>query len=831
MSVFDSALMNLGDYDAATRGSATGGADYLHYAYADSNNDVNVAVCDLRDFAKSKSASDLGKWSNGRLRSLFPNQPAANYQSTLGPAAVFWRNYVYFFWVDSGGAVRGMRTDPKVKSAVNLTLQGTPDQSQGGNLFSSQPVAASNLVATLTPGGEAIVVQFLAQAQNGVNAIAKNASIFVTWRFPLDAYEDYADWPGTFFAMQVDSGKSLVQNYGQLGAAWFMQGASDSRTGGAQAAYYQAILCYGGGDCQSFCWQVDAQLDSKASTASAVSGLGQNQSHSIGGPATLTRDPGGALRVFYCDKSQNACTAYLDPNTNGTGAFGLDSPAWTGVGQIRDNDGDGYTSSLGLAATYVPVGIFKGNSPVPLPTPTGGTDTYANCVMQRYVAVIFSDVVEQNSPYQIQILTRFAGTAVLVPDYASSTPSDPSKLLLSMVADTFPYPIPNPQVWNSASPSGTVDWTGCTYEYLVGNEKQSEVTIDVRGAIGLKSTGSADLGGSAVLPETTLQLGANKGLAWDISISAGAEALFTDTQTQLTATAYDISTKGTPGGNSDGTLAISPDGVLFGRTYPNVSQDVCLYVDRDGNINGGPDSPLVGRLRPSGNDTAASAQFSTYCYTPGDLNSYAPLAIDTRMAALFGNLGNLQSAFSDIKGKDYRGLYTGSYTDNVVNAFGVNVFGPNGNQPYLEFSFSEEGAQKTQYQDTSSFTFAGSFFVDLSLYVGTTTYVGLLVFNASETSTVGVEVSFNYTAGGTDTSTWGLQLANFLNPLGSGEAYTVRMYFLKPSPLWAAEVEYFGGGTDKTAQLDFGNSAPVRVLFTVPYISPTLSRRLSAGSS
>ena len=68
-----------------------------------------------------------------------------------------------------------------------------------------------------------------------------------------------------------------------------------------------------------------------------------------------------------------------------------------------------------------------------------------------------------------------------------------------------------------------------------------------------------------------------------------------------------------------------------------------------------------------------------------------------------------------------------------------------------------------------------------------------------------------------------------------GEAYTARMYFLNPSPLWALELKHFGyRGATLPRGVDYKNSGPTRILFTVPYMSQTLAdrmRRMTQASS
>ncbi|RAK65945.1 hypothetical protein [Hymenobacter edaphi] len=220
------------------------------------------------------------------------------------------------------------------------------------------------------------------------------------------------------------------------------------------------------------------------------------------------------------------------------------------------------------------------------------------------------------------------------------------------------------------------------------------------------------------------------------------------------------------------------------------------------------------------------------------------------MRKLFYSPGTVHSDFT-FNGVNYSQVYgtangssTASYQENyvheVVSRFGSNCFGPDGNLPYLEFAFSETGIQRSSFQATSAFTVGGSAFISSRDYVGvawgleTKVQAGLGVLNLEVPmgsdegfAMVGTDWSTELAASGTGSSEWGINLGEYLNPLGPGEAYAVRLYLLKPSPLWARELKNFGR-LPAGAAVDTTNSAPIRILFTVPYISAPLKARLEA---
>src|SRR5690606_7955381 len=102
------------------------------------------------------------------------------------------------------------------------------------------------------------------------------------------------------------------------------------------------------------------------------------------------------------------------------------------------------------------------------------------------------------------------------------------------------------------------------------------------------------------------------------------------------------STAGSPGNNQ--VFDMSPNAALFGRGYPALSQDVSVFVSRNGQAIYGASVPLVGMLRVSSSQSPAAigGQYSTYCYTPGNLLGYQPSAINAQMKTLYNNLSKTQ---------------------------------------------------------------------------------------------------------------------------------------------------------------------------------------------
>jgi hypothetical protein len=240
-------------------------------------------------------------------------------------------------------------------------------------------------------------------------------------------------------------------------------------------------------------------------------------------------------------------------------------------------------------------------------------------------------------------------------------------------------------------------------------------------------------------------------------------------------------------------------------------------------------SPLrTGVLRPNAkNIIPIQGQFATYCYTPGNLNSYNEQAINQKMFDSYNKLSAKDQSAFVINGEDFSSFYTSQdYCKAIIKRFGFSGVGAEQTLSRLEFAFAETSSRKEEFQSTTAFTDSAGLFVDFSAYVGAYAGEGLEVFGFGED--VGVYAGITATLKTSETTIrkdskdWGIKLSNYLNSLAPGEAYSVQMYLLKPNPLWAVEAALFG----RQKGLDTQASSPIRIMFIVPYVSPTLKARL-----
>ncbi len=855
MTSLDSNVINIAGCQQGGNGAISYAGGFVRYAFADGSDNLNIATADLREFVNSATRSTIN-WTAMSVKQMFANAAGQlKFQTASAPALIAIGDYTYLFWSDTSGPLAVMRSRVDGTQSAVATIGAAPEPPQPGTKVPFKGVK-SDLSACITPDGKAIALQFVAGAPKGYThndkTLNKGATLFVTCLLTPGDFQPTDVWKGVYAAMPLDNNGSIVDNFSAVSAAWFTQGQSRKSTGNSTQPtliYYQLVACYGNHQAKSFAWTVNERClpfylpsgQKKGETKPPawikqkpipVTGIGDDSGDAARG-VFLTRDPAGAILALYgynggsSFSTGQVMAAWLQPNSVNKGTPGLNQPQWVQFRAMRPANGQAFAVGERPCAAFVPLPSTQGTSPCKLPPP--GTNKppqyFKNCTLQKQVMMVASASATSSSQSQAQALTRFYGTSVAIPEYSTATPSNAQQIALSLIGDAFPYPIPDASVWDNSSPDGTTDWQACAYQYLVGNQSETEVQIEGGVAFGIKGGTTVDTG---------------VGIVSEASAAVGARAVLDSMRSKYNATSFIVSSKGVPStagspGNNQ-VFDMSPNAALFGRGYPTLSQDVSVFVARNNSPVYGASVPLVGMLRISGSQSpvAVGGQYNTYCYTPGNLLSYQPSAINAQMKTLFNNLSNTQQKRFVIGGANFASFYTGgNYLGAIDKAFGAKCFGEAGNLSYLEFSISQTGMQESEFQDTSQFTAAGGYYVNASAYVGVGTSGGLDVFGVGEKvggyAMVGAELNFSLMGGGGTTSTWGLSLNTYLNPLATGESYTVRMYFLKPSRLWAAEIENFGVSTSNPPAIDFVDSAPVRILFTVPYISSNLATRLKTA--
>lgn len=819
-------------------GAAVCNGRAIQYAVPDKNGSLTLLTAGLELYQNSGQFSDLNNWTSTTVASHFPASMSANFKVQNFISIMSLGSYNYVFWLDTSDTYRVLRCKPDMLEPLAATTIEFPPI---GNLSRVGNKAAFALPGTLeTLAGKIGLVGLLYDKANETTKLEP---------LVLDPADFVAN--GLWQAQDLSGGlypnlPSQYKSYPYLTAAWIDQGALEIVDGGSFQEYISLIIICHSEQASLSClscgmplldtFDVSYRLKmTDRSTPPSVTNISMPQTPQTDNyGATMCVAPDGRLACVYAGyTNSDRCfgTAYLtlngttstDPNY---GKPGLYSPSWCSEKMVNAST---YNTPC---AVFIPLPVTTGPSPVQQLTNADGS-ACQDCVQQMYVECMFTS----NSDHQPRMTTFYWGTIFSVPNYIVAKIADDYRdtLLISMVADTFPYPVPEKSVWGSDSPSGMVNWAGCSYQYLADHGTGTDLDWDFSASIGLKTEGSF--------------LVAGVGAQWELTAQGGLSTFTKYSSSTLHASSCSVTSKGLPApeANPESTeaqLVISPEGAIFGNT-PATQIGVDLIAVRlrgRDDLAGTAMAAVHPILEADSVPTAIGGQYETYCYTPGNLPTYTENAINKKMADLFNNLSADQRKEFVINGEDYSGLYSGNYIDNIVERFGSNSFGPGGDLPYLEFSFSETGMKKGEFQSTTGFTWGGGAFANHTHYVGVgwdvssnaeIGFLGIVSLSVPTLSSsgfimVGVEFSSSLVASSGTTDTWGISLDEFLNPLAPGEAYTVRMYILKPSPLWAKELEMFGFPEAKyptRPKMDLVNSSPVRILFTVSYISDTLASR------
>ncbi|TXH68536.1 MAG: hypothetical protein E6Q88_09910 [Lysobacteraceae bacterium] len=847
--------VNQGTQDIAP--AAVRNGRHLQYAIADNNGKLTVLTTDATAYAESGQFSSLNDWAATHVASLFPATLSAAFSVQGAISAVAYGAYTYVFWRDTSGRYWALRCSPDMRGKAAISsIVFDPVVYPDSRFVSS--LAAFKLPSCTPAMANRIGMLVILVDGRG------NRKMLPVMLDP-DAFVENGDWPcddatGGYW---IDlTPLNLDDGYNQLAAGWINQGTL-LLEGDSEPRLYMSlvVVCHGSGkaaaSAKTFGLSLPEAFDvnyrikhvgrTNVPTICSVSGLDNT---SMTGGVTISTAPDGSLLLKWADTpDRHVRTSLFQPNTRGSddadaGKPGLYSPRWATYSSDPDHAGPAMQAVTTPCSVFIPLPQTQGPTPSAVrPPDSDDARIYENCILQKHVECVFGTNTSGNP----LLSTFYWGQIFSIPDYYRLTLVEDYKncLMLSLLADTFPYPVPEKAVWGPDSPSGMINWLLCTYEYLVGDDTAVTVQSTTSGSTGTQFSAS--------------MLVAGLGAQTEDATTDGYTSILSKSDVVHTATSYSVTSKGLPleistgdAPTDDGQLKISAEGALFGVTpAPEIGIDRCTVQLRGASSA---EPAIVWKMHPilTSPPAAIAGEFKTYCYTPGNPVTYSETAINERMNLLFnGRPGTEYRGLTEdqkrdfiINGEDFRSFYDGDYVSKVIERFGVGGFGPGGNADYIEVSFAEPSIMRGEFPSPSTFTHGGSAFVNGSFYAGAVVHeegdmeggiLGIIeiegiAFETSVTAMMGYEMSNSLDRTESSTDTWGIKLGEYLNPLAPGEAYTVRMYFLKPSPLWAAELKYFGFPEEDYPQrpdIDLRNSAPVRILFTVPYVSQPLAERLT----
>lgn len=793
---------------AVSSGSQThGGAaaftgSNVHYFYCDGSGAVVLASQDIERYLATGSGADLKSWQLQRLSKMFASGGGVAFSSNDDTAITLVDGWMYLFWIDTKNATvtaarcsldGGVTTYAQVAIATGGVT--TPITAALGITVSRTPNGAGIVLWVTSSEGDALVLRAYTLLPDDLSATQHLWTTSNSTVLPLPA--------------------GLDTSYANLSATWVNQGAF-AGAGASEPAFALVLALFSRArqDARSYFYPIDASgaLVAGASMVE-INGLSNdNHKRSLGRGVSLSTDPGGRVVAFstqnYTDSDGNTDDSKskitfrtLDTFQTITSASAWGAPTLL---QVGDNV---------IPSHARPVIAYVAGPAVSTPDVSIGRDEPAKtCFVQSIMGFVFGVAVNDNQ--NPRVVPYYWGQLTEVPNYRTGTPLQRNLLAVTLVADAFPVPVPRTNVWGNESPDGMGDWQVAAYRYLTSKSSTNELTIENSGVIGVRSAISTTAGIGPQM-ETSVRRGTVKG--------------FSSMTTQTSTAAVTIASKAhlTPGDAN--SYSMNESGVFNAWTYPGVSENAFVFSDASGATVSGVSAPLVATLVPtpsSGDRNATSSgAFQTYVAQPGQLTTYQPSVINERMQRLFAALTPAQQALFTIDGEDFAPYYTidangRGYVEKITERFAtpLNVDGAT----FLEFAFSENGATSTEFQSTESFRSNGGLFYDASFYSGVGGGAEFEIFGIGFAMSAyrmsGVEFQSSIvSATGTD-SAWGIDLSTYLNVLDAGQSYTARLYLLQPSKLWSVELRSFStlAGVENPAQVDLANSAPVRILFTVP---------------
>lgn len=748
----------------------------LYYFTSDSNSTVKVVSCDVSTL-QSGSFSTITQdsaWSSLHLSDKISssNKNGANFVTNYGTAAVALGTRLYYFWVDTNNSGQiYMAYQDNLGNFSTYAYKLYEDNS-------SNPLEVGcNLSANVAPNGTTIALNWFKTSSLKLHTLTLD---------PTDIDDTNKRWIGADSSSTPTvngySGMSSVDaSYYRISSAWFTQGNQGN---------FMVASFYSSDDNHVYFLLYPINDD----------GTPAHTSSSYVFPITdfdckrgfyITRDPAGRLYGVFCKDDSSYNLYYTTFNTFQTvqQVSGVNpSLSWNTATLLNGQSND---SEKGPAVAFIAGNSSAGT--IQLPTPSNPHQIFDCTNVPQYSVVMYAagssnEMKAQIAPY---------GTSVIVPNYSTLTPSTTyqSSRILSILMDSFP--LPNQNLGTTVSANREV----IEYAYGASSTTELSATMSVDLKFGIKSSVSTTKGvGPAA--EDVFKTGPQA------SISASTQ---NTTFHSLTVDTTPISAS--PGASTQ--YVVDPLGAYHGSTPWEIIENSAIFVDTGNNIVNGSQAPLFSSLQiaKASSTSDISGDYSAYCYTPGDIYSYQKENIDSKMAGLYNNLS------SSVRNSHFTPGYASGYIENVIIPNAVQL----GNDNYLEFSFSGSGHSATTMQQINKVVATLGWTVQGSSYVGGGGGEELSILGFGEAINtslmVGFEYNFSVSGGVTESSTWGVSFNSSVpNNVSGALGYTVRMYLCAPNNMWARELQYFGTDATSYSNIDFDNSAPMKIMFVVSQI-------------
>jgi hypothetical protein len=318
-------------------------------------------------------------------------------------------------------------------------------------------------------------------------------------------------------------------------------------------------------------------------------------------------------------------------------------------------------------------------------------------------------------------------------------PQPPNTIFVPTGIIDGPIPLPNENIKDYVFGPGSVDLGDVTYGFTSSTTHQHQSSC--AWTAGFKSTGST---------------GKGVGPAWDIAVSGGMGSVSGKAEGTINSSEMvqggNVSTR--MEGSENVGVSVVPEGTIGGSPI-TIQVVTYTFFDSKGQIVADATTADSGQAMKSAFFQAKSGSLDVQNYTPflttaGNLRSYTPEAINTKMT----NLGYNK---------------TGDYFHDVIVA---NAYTFGNGQKYLSFSWTADGKTSASFQATATSFEENSWSFDTSVYAGISTGEGFNVFGMGESFQykfmAGFTMSTQSSTTTTDGSSWGIQLSQNWGPPGWG---------------------------------------------------------------
>jgi hypothetical protein len=334
--------------------------------------------------------------------------------------------------------------------------------------------------------------------------------------------------------------------------------------------------------------------------------------------------------------------------------------------------------------------------------------------------------------------------------------------------------------------------------------------------------------------KSTITTTAGVGPALEAEFRAGPLGSFATMSSETESIGYSVVTTpiAAPAG-APTPFKIDARSEYFGTTPSEFSETIAIFTDAGGTVVNGTEAPLFSMIVPVPRATTArvSGQYSTYCYTPGDIHSYGQTRIDETMANFYRSLSDGdKELFGDFKNGYERG-----YIDKVIIP---NAHTFRSGRKYVEFTVGSSGLTVPTIQSIDQFVVTTGTAIKGRLYAGVGaamkfSFFGLFdIEGVSASLLTGFDVEAAITRGIGGTESWGIVFTSTPNApsaVSGALSYSVRLYLCRPSNLWARELQFFAPAVAEKPNVDFESSMPSKIMFVVSNIARTLEPRQSSS--